>query len=106
MKLSDLKPAKGYNLAAVVPNGDGRLAAAAARKEVAPLLAILAERGLPVLAEAKGPLGVLRALEIRSSGIMESIALSKRDHLIIHLVFDGPSAAINFHVVKLHREVA
>jgi hypothetical protein len=47
----------------------------------------LLKNGILVLEEASGPLGVLRALEIRSPRIQEALYLEGGEHQLLHLVF-------------------
>jgi hypothetical protein len=68
---------KGYGLAMVVP----------LQYDIKQAGDDLLQNGILVLGEASGPLGVLRALEIRSPRIQESLYLEGGEHRLLHLIF-------------------
>jgi hypothetical protein len=85
----------GYNLAVVVPLDQDI-------RDLEPL-----QNSIPVLAEAEGPLGVLRAMEIRQRGIQAYMADTGKAFQLWHLVFtsDDPVAAVlNYYRFTLTRE--
>lgn len=63
---------------------------------------LLKEYGLPVLAEAAGTVGVLRALEVRMPGIQRQIRDSGKEWLLFHLVVKpGEGGIIHYYRFKL-----
>jgi len=91
------KTAEGYNLAVLVPLDQDI-------KDMTPLLA-----ALPVLKEASGALGVLRALDLpgRMPGIQREMMLSGKQYRLWHLVFNPPTkgvAVLHDYTFILHAE--
>lgn len=85
----------GYNLAAVVPLDHDI-------NDLTPLLA-----GVPVLKEAAGALGVLRALEVRMGPIQRSFYLDGQAHRLLHLVFTKDTVApatLHDYIFKVEKE--
>ena len=82
-ELRELAPNKGYNLAVEVPLNQPT-------NDLEPL-----RLACPVLAEAAGALGVLRAMETRRQGIQKRMYLDGGQHRIWHLIYvQGEPAAL------------
>lgn len=78
---------KGYGLAMLVP----------LKYDYSKAADDLLQNGILVLAGARGPLGVLRALEVRCPRIQESLYLEGGEHRLLHLYFvDNVSLQYDF----------
>jgi hypothetical protein len=98
-KIADLREmcGPGYNLACVAEVDD--------RRELSD---ILAADGCPVLAEAEGAMGVLRALDVRRPRIFEALAESGREVVVLHLVVNGldeeKAYPLHSYKIKVHKK--
>jgi hypothetical protein len=90
---------KGYNLAMVVP----------AHYDVRGAVEdFITDKAVPVLKEAAGALGVLRALDLpgKMQGIQKSMAMDGEEHRLLHLVLNPepePPVIMDYRFI-LHRE--
>lgn len=87
--------APGYNLALIVDAG----------YDINSFDLAIFENALPVLKEASGALGVLRALDFpgRMHGIQESMADDGLEHGLLHLVLHDHCAELLYYKVIVHR---
>jgi len=70
----------------------------------------MTNESVPVLQEAAGALGVLRAMEIHRQGIQKRMFLDGGQHRILHLVFHEEGgelcATIHSYTFIVHKEFA
>jgi hypothetical protein len=90
---------KGYNLAMVVP---GHYDVRQATDD------FMTDEAVPVLKEAAGALGVLRALDLpgKRFGIQKSMARGGHEHRLLHLIFNPdpePPVIMDYRFI-LHKE--
>jgi hypothetical protein len=91
---------RGYNLAMEVP-----LDYAVKDKE-AVLRDFMSDKAVPVLVEATGALGILRAMDFpgKRPGILEVMALDGQEHRLLHLVIGPEKYSIHSYLFTVTKE--
>ena len=90
---------KGYNLAMEVPL-DYEISKEAVLQD------FMSDKAVPVLVEATGALGILRAMDFpgKRPGILETMAMDGQEHRLLHMVIGPEKYAIHNYLFTVTKE--